>query len=200
LDSDRPIYWSGTNRAAGIEFSLRRLRGPVTTSLAYTYGISEMTAGGITFPSTSARRHVFDGTVMARIGSGVRVGAALTASSGARFTRVHLDPVGCTSGGVECPDTLFTTTLIENAGAAEAPAYVVLDLVFDWIHTFRSWQLGVTVQLKNALNRQNAVTYVGSYSSCTQNAPIEQPILPGVCDRFDRGLPLLPLVGVSARF
>ncbi len=200
LDPDRPIYRPGTNRAAGIEFSLRRLQGPVTTSLAYTYGISQMTAAGITFPSTSARRHVVDGTVMVRLGSAVRVGAALTASSGVRFTRVHLDPVGCTSGGAACPDTLFTTTLIESAGAAEAPAYVLLDLVFDWTKRFGSWQLGVTVQLKNALNRRNPVTYAGSYSTCTQDSPMERSIRPGVCDRFDRGLPLLPLVGVSARF
>jgi hypothetical protein len=200
LHPDRPIYWSGTNRAAGIEFSLRRLTGPVTTSLAYSLGASEMAVGDVTYPSTAARRHVFDGTVMVRLGRAVRVGAALTAASGTRFTRVHLDPVGCAAGGAACPDTLFTTTLIENPGAAEAPPYLLLDLLFDWIHRFRAWELGVTVQLKNALNRHNAVTYVGSYSTCTPASAAERWIRPGVCDRFDRGLPLLPLVGVSARF
>jgi len=200
LAPERPVYWSGSIRAAGIEFSVRRLEGPVTTSLAYSYGVSRMTAGGITFPSTSARRHVLDATVMARTGSTMRVGGALTASSGARFTRVHLDPVGCAAGGATCPDTLFTTTMIENPGAAEAPAYVLLDLVFDWVHRFRSWELGVTVQLKNALNRRNAVTYVGSYSTCTPASAAVRWVRPGVCDRFARGLPLLPLIGVSARF
>jgi hypothetical protein len=200
LDPDRPIFWSATNRAVGFEFSIRRLTGPITTSLAYTHGISEMHAGEFSYPSTSARRHVFDATAMARLGRAVRLGAALTASSGARFTRVHLGPVVCASKDVVCPDTVFTATTIEDAGGAEAPAYVVLDLVADWIHTFRSWQLAVTVQLKNALNRQNAVTYVGTYSGCNQDSPMERVILPGVCDRFDRGLPLLPLVGVSARF
>jgi hypothetical protein len=200
LDPNRPIFWSATNRAMGVEFSLRRLEGPITTSLAYTHGVSEISAGEFSYPSTSARRHVFDATAMAQLGGAIRVGAALTAASGARFTRVHLGPVVCASSEVVCPDTIFTAITIEDAGAAKAPAHIVLDLVADWIHTFRSWQLAVTVQLKNALHRQNAVTYVGTYSGCTQDSPLERVILPGVCDRFDRGLPLLPLVGVSARF
>jgi hypothetical protein len=58
----------------------------------------------------------------------------------------------------------------------------------------------VFVQLRNVLNRANAVTYVGSFPNCTETSPTRRPVGGGVCDGFDRGLPLLPLVGVSVRF
>jgi hypothetical protein len=77
---------------------------------------------------------------------------------------------------------------------------VTLDLMGEWRYAVSGWTLSVFVQLRNALNRVNAVTYVGSFEECTEDTPRRRPIGGGVCDGFDRGLPLLPLVGLSVRF
>jgi hypothetical protein len=77
---------------------------------------------------------------------------------------------------------------------------VTLDLMGEWRCAVSGWTLSVFVQLRNALNHVNAVTYVGSFEECTEDTPRRRPIGGGVCDGFDRGLPLLPLVGLSVRF
>jgi hypothetical protein len=197
---DTSIFVTASNRAAGLELSLRRLVGPLTASVAYAFGISEMSAAGYEFPSPAARRHALDATATTRLGSGVRLGAALSAASGARFTRVFLGPVGCTSGELSCPDTLFTATLVEEPGGASTPPFLSLDLFAEWSRTFRSAQIGVTAQVKNVLRRQNAMTYLGTFTGCGESSPLYRAVTSRVCDRFHRGLPLLPLVGVYARF
>jgi hypothetical protein len=99
-----------------------------------------------------------------------------------------------------CPDTLFTTTLVEEPGGAAAPPYLSLDLFAEWSRNFRSAQIGVTVQIKNVLRRQNAMTYMGTFTGCGESSPLYRAVNAVACDRFHRGLPLLPLVGVYARF
>ncbi len=197
---DSSVFVPATNSAHGFEFSLRRLVGPITTSFSYAFGISRMSGAGFRFPSTSARQHEIDLTASLRLLSSVRVGGALLAASGAPFTRIHLGPIGCVSGEIVCPDTLFTTTLVENPAAAKTPPYVSLDLIAEWVKEFHNWRLGITVQVKNVLHRQNAMTYLGTYSGCTQTTSLSRMVTPGVCDRYYQGLPLLPLVGVYARF
>ncbi len=197
---DSSIFVPASNRASGLELSLRRLVGPLTASLAYAFGVSEMSAAGRVFPSTAARLHALDATATTKLGRSVRLGAAFAAASGARFTRVHLGPVGCTSGELVCPDTLFTTTLVEEPGSAAAPPYLSLDLFAEWSRNFRSAQIGVTVQIKNVLRRQNAMTYMGTFTGCGESSPLYRAVNAVACDRFHRGLPLLPLVGVYARF
>ena len=159
-----------------------------------------MSAAGFVFPSTAARRHTFDATATTRLGRGVQLGAALTAASGARFTRVHLGTVECVSSEISCPDTLYTVTSVEDPAGASGPPYLSFDLFGEWTRTFRSFQIGVTVQIKNALHRQNAMTYLGTFSACNESSHLYRAVAPGICDRFHRGLPLLPLVGVYARF
>ncbi len=199
---DRPLFVSAVNRAAGVEVTLRRLAGPVTLAASYTYGGSQLEAMDLVYPASSARRHVLDGVVTARVGSSLRLGGAVTAASGAHFTRFLRAAVPCSgSDSITCPDTLVvTTTAIEEPGAGLAPAYVTFGLMAEWTRRFRTWELGVTLQLLNVLNRRNAVTYVGSDEPCAVASPTTQMPRAGVCDLFDRGLPLLPLVGLRARF
>ena len=45
-----------------------------------------------------------------------------------------------------------------------------------------------------------AMTYLGTFSACNESSHLYRAVAPGICDRFHRGLPLLPLVGVYARF
>jgi hypothetical protein len=199
---DRPLFVPAVNRAAGVEISLRRLAGPVTLAAAYTYGISQLETMDLVYPASSARRHVLDAVVTARMGSSLRFGGAVTAASGAHFTRFIRTAVPCSgSDTITCPEPLVvTTSAIEEPGAGLAPAYVAFSLMAEWTRAFRNWELAVTLQLLNALNRRNAVTYVGSEEPCTTPSPTTRVPRAGVCDLFDRGLPLLPLVGVRARF
>ncbi len=199
---DRPLFVPAVNRAAGIEVSLRRLAGPVSLAASYTYGGSQLEAEDLVYPASSSRRHVVDGVVTARVGSSLRLGGAVTAASGAHFTRFLRAAVTCAeSDTIACPENpLVTTTAIEEPGAGLAPAYVTFSLMAEWTRAFRSWELGVTLQLLNVFNRRNAITYVGSEEPCTTQSPTARMPRAGVCDLFDRGLPLLPLVGVRARF
>ena len=49
-------------------------------------------------------------------------------------------------------------------------------------------------QLSNALNRENALTYMGS-EPCPATSECEEAI-----DEFETGLPILPVVGVRMAF
>jgi hypothetical protein len=166
-----------------------------------------VSAAGFTYPSGAERRRVLDATAMVRVSSALRAGAAFTAASGAPFTRFILEQVSVDSlmvgDSLISIDTAFAAGRVEAPGAARAPAFVALDLFGEWRHAFRSWSVSVYVQLRNALNRRNAVTYVGSHEECTVDpavTPDRRQVAPGLCDVFDRGLPVLPLVGVSVTF
>jgi hypothetical protein len=206
LDAARPVFATATNHAGGLELSLRRLVGRVTGSVAYAEGVSQVRAAGFDYPASAERRRVLDATAMVRLFGGARAGAAFTAASGAPYTRFILrDVPGGTSqcdSLVSCPDTLRVAHQVEAPNATRAPAYLTLDLVGEWTRAFPSWSLSVFLQLRNALNRRNAVTYVGSFEACAGQTPERRPVpgRPNVCDGFDRGMPLLPLLGVSVRF
>jgi hypothetical protein len=209
LDLSRPIFVTATNRAGGLELSLRRLGGRVTGSASYSEGLSQVSAAGFSYPSSAERRRVLDATAMVRVSSALRAGAAFTAASGAPFTRFILAQVSVDSlmvgDTLVSIDTVFAAGRVEAPGAVRAPAFVTLDLFGEWRHAFRSWSVSVFVQLRNALNRRNAVTYVGSHENCTVDPRRagdrdRRQVEPGLCDVFDRGLPVLPLVGVSVTF
>lgn len=200
LSPARPMFVTATGRATGLELAARRLAGRVTGSLAYSEGISELETVGWTYSSSADRRRVLDLTTLVRLSDDLRAGGALTAASGAPYTRFLLGSVACDTLLVTCSDTLFATTAVEAPNANRTAAYVGLDLLGEWRHAFRSWTITVFVQLRNVLNRANAVTYVGSFPDCGEDTPKRRPVGGGICDGFDRGLPLLPLVGVSVRF
>jgi hypothetical protein len=207
LSPDRPVFVTGSNRAGGLELSLRRLGGRVTGSWTYSEGVSQVTAGGFTYPSIAERRRVLNASATVRVIPSVRAGAAFTAASGAPYTRFILETVSIdtifSSDTVLSVDTLQAAQRVEAPSANRAPAYFTLDLFGEWSHAFRSWSVSVFFQLRNVLNRRNAVTYVGSYQTCPVNPATSSGVRPSPgngCDLFDRGLPLLPLVGVSVRF
>jgi hypothetical protein len=202
LTGARPLFVQASNRATGIELSARRLTGRVTGTIAFSEGISRTEAAGWAYPASSERRHVLDLTGMVRIGQAWRAGAAFTAASGAPFTRflLHASAVTACDSTSVCGDTLFTTSQTEVPNANRTPAYVTLDLIGEWRQSFGSWAMSVFVQLRNALDRRNAVTYVGSRDGCVEPTGNQRQPREGVCDNFDRGLPLLPLVGVSVSF
>lgn len=202
LEAARPIFVPGEGRAVGLELSARHLVGPWMGSVAYTIGVSRLIAAEWSYAAPEDRRHTLDATAMTTLGRSLRLGAAMTAASGAPYTRFILGPVDCDSivGGCPPGDTTFTARVIEAPGTARTGAYVALDLLGEWARAFGGWRLGIYVQVRNVLGRRNAVTYTGSYESCVATGPDERQARAGVCDRFNRGVPLLPFAGVSVSF
>jgi hypothetical protein len=206
LTDTRPIFVSAVDDARGFELSVRRLAGAWTLAGSYSYGVSRLTARSAMFPvwyvypSPADRRHVADVTAMVRLSSSLRVGAAATWASGAPFSRFLLGPAPCVTGST-CTVADTAALYIESPNAARAPAYAALDLLVDWTRPVGKVRIGAFAQLRNVFNRANAVTYTGSVTAC--NAPRPPTLVPiggGVCDRFDRGVPLLPLAGVRVVF
>ncbi|HYR07933.1 MAG TPA: TonB-dependent receptor [Longimicrobium sp.] len=193
LTAGEPLFAVATNDARGMEVSVRRLVGRWTVSGGYTLARSELRADGYRWPAPEDRRHTVDLTTMVRALPSLRVGAALTAATGASFTRRFSSETVINEDGV----------LVENIrtgppGEGRTPEYLGLDLLLDWTRRFRRWDLGVYLQLRNALGRPNAARYSGSVSC----AEISQGCSPPerVTDHFERGIPRFPLIGFRARF
>jgi hypothetical protein len=200
----RPPFVVATNRARGVEVSLRRLVGRVTTSLAYSHVRSESRTIGFSYIAPSERRHVFDGTVLVRVGSRFGVGGAVTAASGAPFTRFYsrlYERIPCDTVGPSCLVPGKVPYAVEEPSTGRAPPYATVDLLAEWTWAHRGWDLSASLQLRNALNWRNASTYAGSITFCSlPSGPGVVIPRPGICDRFDRGVPLLPLLGVRVAF
>ncbi|HXY69645.1 MAG TPA: TonB-dependent receptor [Gemmatimonadales bacterium] len=201
LTANRPILVSAVNDARGVELSVRRLAGRWTFSGAYSYGVSLVTARSAMYPvwyrypSPADRRHVVDLTGMVRVSDALRLGAAATWASGAPFSRFLLG---------QCPSCTISDSAavyIESPDAVRGPTYAAVDLLVDWSRTVGKVRVGAFAQLRNVLNRANAITYTGSVNLCVAGRPpLLLPVGGGVCDRFDRGVPLLPLAGLRVAF
>jgi len=212
LDSQRPIFVQAENRAHGIELSLRKLVGRWTGAVSYSYGHSNLRAASgywfnhnvYTWPSSADRRHSVDATAFYRVTPSLRLGAAFTAATGAPFSRFLLGVAPCDSTlATQCPPADTAALEIDQPNAVRAPAYASLDLLVDWSRTLASGvRIGAFLQVRNVLNRNNAVTYAGSIEQCTAPNPptLVATARTGVCDQFDRGVPILPLAGVRIAF
>lgn len=193
LYARRPLYVQGENHARGVEASLRRVAGPWSASLGYTYGESEVDAAGRTYPAGTDRRHRVDAMAAIRLPAGFRAGAAYTAMSGAPFTRVvyrtDQGPEPC-EFGFDCERY---RAFLEEPNAERTPSYRSLDATVQWAGTVRGVEVGAYLQVRNALDRDNGSTYTGS----------EEVLLRGTAhwvDRFVRGLPRMPLLGARIAF
>jgi hypothetical protein len=189
---DRETSVAGENRAHGLELSLRRLFGRWTASLGYAWTRSESEAMGFTFPASSERRHAVDAVASVRLTEEWRAGAAWRWASGAPFTRFY-------SAVFSCPGELCTIVepaVVEDPNAERGPTWSTLDLLAEWTRDRGSWALSVYGQLSNALNRDNALTYMGT-DRCFDVSVLCQSVAE---DEFERGLPILPVVGVRMAF
>ena len=184
------------NLARGVEGALRKVTGRWTASASVALNRSEMTVRTYHYPSPNDRRRVLHVTVLLRASGALRVGGALTAVSGAAFTRFVGSSEPCDSASC-----VQSTPYLESPGAARTPGYATLDLLFDWTRTYRDWSLAAYLQLRNAFDATNAVIYSGSVDRCSTPAPpTKVAVQPGVCDYYTRGLPLLPLAGIRVSF
>ena len=183
----------GENRAHGAEVSLRRLYGRWTAALGYAWTRSESEAMGFAFPASSERRHAVDVVAGMRLGEEWRVGAAWRWASGAPFTRFYPAVFGCDD---QEPCAILEPAVVEEPNAERGPIWTTLDLLAEWTRDRGGWTLSVFGQVSNALNRDNALTYEGSEECGVPTIQCEG----GVVDHFERGLPILPVIGVRMAF
>ena len=148
---------------------------------------------GLSFPASSERRHAIDAVASARLGEEWRAGAAWRWASGAPFTRFYSAVFSCQDGQL-C--TIVEPAVVEDPNAERGPTWTTLDLLAEWTRDRGSWALTVYGQLSNALNRDNALTYMGT-ERCANESVLCQSVPE---DEFERGLPILPVVGVRMAF
>ncbi len=193
----RPLFVPGENDAQGLELGLRRLGGRWTASAGYTLGVSDMSAAGLTFPATTDRRHRIDATAALRIADGVRLGAAYVAMTGAPYTRVQsrIQPGDCSLFGFGCSPQ---AARVEQPNALRTPSYRSLDASLTLTRAFGGVELSAYVQMRNVLDRDNASTYSGSVlAGATRDVATTRIIWR---DRFESGLPRMPLLGARLSF
>ena len=147
---------------------------------------------GFTFPASSERRHALDAVASVRLGEEWRAGAAWRWASGAPFTRFFSAVFSCQQGQL-C--TIDEPAVVEDPNAERGPTWSTLDLLAEWTRDRGSWSLSVYGQLSNALNRDNALTYMGTDRCIDAGLPCQT-----FEDEFERGLPILPVVGVRMAF
>jgi hypothetical protein len=185
----RPRFVVGRNYAHGIELGMRRIGTQWSTAFGYTYGESRVRAQALEYPSPADRRHTFDAMLSARITASLRMAAAYTSMSGAPFTRAYaVTREGCNDFGFGCdnPDGSY----VQAPNAERTPSYHALDASLQASRRFGSVEATAYFQLRNVLNRDNASTYAGS-------RPISRTAFD---DRFEPGLPRLPLLGARVTF
>lgn len=190
---DRDPSVGTRNRARGVELLARRLGERWSGSVGYTYGRSTLYAelpepepARFVYPASADVRHAVDAMLSIRVAPALRVGGAFTYGSGVPYTRLVLPARGTQGGDV----------VLGDAHAERTPAYASLDLTAEYVWSVGSWDVTAYGQIRNALGRRNAVTYSGSMA-CD---PGVTGCPDGFDDRFEPGIPRLPLVGVRFAF
>lgn len=191
---DRDPSIGADNRARGVEVLLRRLGARWSGSIGYTYGTSTMYGelpepepARFVYPASADVRHAVDAMLSVRLADAVRVGGAFTYGSGVPFTRLMLPAQNGSERDV----------VLGPANAERTPAYAGLDLTAEYVRRIGPWEVTGYAQLRNALARNNAVTYSGSVrcGEATVGRCVD-----GFRDRFEPGIPRLPLIGVRFAF
>jgi len=203
LPRDTPvIYVLGTTASRGFEISLRRLTGRWTGSASLAVGRTDISARSYRFPAPTQRQAVFQANGLLTIRPTLRVGGAVTLASGAPFTRYVLQSACYDDQAPDCPASAGRAPpYVEAPGAARTPALATVDVLADWNREYAGWSLGVYLQLRNVLRATRAAAYTGSMDRCAvPPSSVWIRARPGVCDGYERGLPLLPLAGVRVSF
>jgi hypothetical protein len=168
--------------------------------MSWSYGESDITAAGLTYPASTDRRHRVDATGAVRLGGGLRIGAAYTAMSGSPFTRVkaRIRQSDCELFGFGCAQSAAS---VEAPNAMRTPDYRSLDAIAMLTRPLGGIEATLYLQVRNVLGRDNAVTYSGSaYETVyTDRNPRTADELIWY-DRFEAGLPRLPLIGARITF
>jgi hypothetical protein len=187
IRADRPLFRVAENEAVGLELSVRKLSGVWTGSASYTLADSRLRWEGLQFPSPADVRHAADVTLSRRVSDHFRVSGAFSYASGSPYTRLVIGQ---------------SALRLEDPYARRAPAYASGDISLDYNTLVGTRELSAYLQIRNVFGRRNPVTYSGSPESCLGGTG-EDGVCAGslvVSDRFDSGIPMLPLFGVRLVF
>ena len=125
------------------------------------------------------------------------MGAALTSTSGAPYTRIHPGWYDCS----EYETTLACTPLVQNQvelpNAERSPWYNAVNVLIEWSRSFNGWDLGAHAQIQNLMNAPLAVTYAVNEDLCRRRStdvgfcgPAEDGFIPGLRRSYELGLKL----------
>jgi hypothetical protein len=199
--ANRVLFVVGDAHARGIDLGLRRVAGRWTASAAYAYGESTIEVGGFRYPSSADRRHRVDLLLAARLTASLRAGLAFAAMSGAPYTRAYSRAAAaeCSLFGFGCSQV---AAAVQQPNALRTPDYRSLDAMVQWSRAFGDIEVGAYLQLRNALDRDNASTYSGSFVMTRPAAVRRVEYLRSAhwLDRFEKGLPRMPLLGARVAF
>jgi hypothetical protein len=176
--------------AYGAEVSARKLVGPFTGSIAYSYSVATERIGTLTSAAPGDRRHALSTTLVHHATSRSRAGLAFMAMSGLPYTRLHysVDSAG-TSHRTLSP-------ISEGRNALRAPAFMSTDLFVET--TWRRGRTSFTWYLAAELGR-GLTSYLpgstcgdgsqqGTWSDCVNG------------DRFISSLGVKPNIGLRIVF
>ncbi len=189
-----PVF--GATISRGLELSARKLSGRLTGSLAYTFSRSRTLFEGFEFASDNDRAHVFSLTGSLRVSRSLTLGITSNIASGTPFTRLTPNVLVCNT---EFP-CVIENPVVGAPNDRRAPWFSTINLLIDWTHSYRTWDLGIYFRLTNVLNQNNKSVY----NISGPRTIVEDGIVRGssrqLQDHFEDGLPILPIIGFRAAF
>ncbi len=204
-----------TNSATGIELTLRRTSDRWTGSVGVARGRSMMTLQPrlaedpvLRFPSSADIRNSIDASMLYQATRSVRLGGAFSYGSGVPFTRLLLGDgrEGASPGNIVNAST-NGSPILGNPNGERTPSYGSLDLVAEYDRSFGRVRATAYLQMRNILDRANAVTYAGSWKCPGAEGLYAMASFDETCqgrsgltDAYENGLPRLPLIGVRIGF
>lgn len=188
-------YVRGDLTARGIEVSLRRLAGRLTSTLSYAYGASTVDAGGFQYASDADRRHALSASAMVRAGRPWRFAATYRRASGTPHTEFvrQWDPCNPTCDYYD--DAAFGAP-----NGVRSPTYSSLDVMMNWEHAFSAWTFGFFLQVSNVLNHDNPSAYQYTDVDCLNGTYVPAGGPKWGCREFQQGMPLVPVLGFRVAF
>lgn len=201
--AERTATVIGETTSRGVEATIRRLAGRWTIAFGYGYGRSDIDAAGLRFPAPTDRRHTLDITSRWRppagVGGGRLVfGGALTAASGVPYTRIFPGRLECDQARDLC--VALVPDLQGSPSLARTPWYASVDFSIDWTRRWSAWELGAFVQLLNAFDRDNAVTYTVDRDGPCARRTVDAPQCGLDSDQFLSGRARMAVVGMRFAF
>jgi hypothetical protein len=184
---DRALVVTGSERASGVELSVRKLAGVLTGSAGYTYSNAQTTANGFKYLSSHDRRHSFDLTMLARLKESFHLSAAYTYATGAPYTQLRSSytPLSDQPGPLRVPPDSLSAIW---PNLLRMPPYASLDVAMEWTFGIGAARASTYFQIQNLLRHRNFGPYLEPYcASCGDGFAPAQMLM-------------RPTVGIRARF
>ena len=170
----RTLFTEARLVAHGVELSARRIAGPVTGSLGYTYGKSTERVDDMTWTGSGDRTHALDATTMVKLRAW-RIGTGFTYMTGAPYTRIFIG-----LGRQEAGDSVTWQSLpsAEGRNAERLPTYASLDLFVERAGRLGPLDLTTYFAVRNLTDREN-LTYASPRSDRSIYGDASRDVLMG---------------------